>query len=344
MDEWVTVPGKKNRQVQNVDSDAKFLRNQQPLKTGASEPESQVTGFLSTFKTFPCKQLSAHDFKICAGFHNTSNFQDRRRNPFQPPYYSFDESRNDSEKCYHPVIYKTQLCADYLQQRCARADFCAKAHGAIELRNPQQFSQSHSVSTAPARMFSLAAAASVSPEIFLTSKPSDAVEERVQLRQGAVAVPSFSLSWFPWNCSTCTFENPGKHVVCEVCESPKESSHHNTLTQSSRDKSTRSLSVELTARQAAFCTNKDLFLEIKKAARLNFVDIHLPLPTEPFNLRLHGPASNLADATRCVKAAMESYLSRFLQTRTFEVPSNLKDTVCGLVKMVIIVFIFVSFK
>jgi len=89
-----------------------------------------------TFKTTVCTNESHHDWSRCKFYHNS---KDRRRKLASGYYYYPDDVQNDIEFVYHPMIYKTQPCPEFHKKSaCSRGVFCAKAHGAEELRSARE--------------------------------------------------------------------------------------------------------------------------------------------------------------------------------------------------------------
>ena len=87
--------------------------------------ETQVQLFLETFKTKPCTNTEFHEFSLCPDHRvmtNDAPFGDQHRNPFEQPY-SVDEAIGPIEMCFHPLIYRTQMCRD---DKCKREVFCAR--------------------------------------------------------------------------------------------------------------------------------------------------------------------------------------------------------------------------
>ncbi len=96
-------------------------------------PKDRVE-FLKSFKTIQCptEAFECHDHRLCPYFHSSG--KDRRRDPFQT-FYNVAQAKNNVERLYHPVKYKTTLCINNPQ--CKFKEFCPNAHSHKELCNKE---------------------------------------------------------------------------------------------------------------------------------------------------------------------------------------------------------------
>lgn len=100
--------------------------------------EEEVVQFLSKFKTTPCQNQEFHDHRFCGEYHKDG---DRRRNPYTS-FYDVESCRNDMERMYHPVIFRTELCHNDISS-CQFGKICARAHVQVEVRNRIQANLSY---------------------------------------------------------------------------------------------------------------------------------------------------------------------------------------------------------
>jgi hypothetical protein len=93
--------------------------------------EDEICELLSTFKVRPCDDsYHHHDYRICTGYH-TQN--DQRRDPYKF-CHDVEESRNATEKMYHPLMFRTYLCAKGGPKQCPYGQWCANAHSEAGMR------------------------------------------------------------------------------------------------------------------------------------------------------------------------------------------------------------------
>ena len=97
-----------------------------PNQSGAADAEK----FLRTYKISQCRITERHDWKECLSWHNDGPTGDRRRDYYKKPYTP-NETLNLVEKCYHPDVFRMQMCRN---NPCPRGKLCSYAHRAEELR------------------------------------------------------------------------------------------------------------------------------------------------------------------------------------------------------------------
>ena len=87
-----------------------------------------------------------HDVRLCFHYHS---WEDIRRNPYIQ-FYSGSENKNDFERAYYPLAYKTEICQNLLT--CI-GRFFPRAHQFSELRyvDPETYHHDHSFLFCPAR-------------------------------------------------------------------------------------------------------------------------------------------------------------------------------------------------
>lgn len=93
---------------------------------------------LYIFKTQRCNYASKCTKIDCKFYHNET---DKRRIPTFNPYTGFNYSwkiepggcQNDTEVHYHPMVYKTQMCA---RKKNCELKHCSYAHNQREIRHP----------------------------------------------------------------------------------------------------------------------------------------------------------------------------------------------------------------
>lgn len=91
--------------------------------------EKEVQTFLSSFKVESCQSKEYHDHRLCRFYHDE---RDRRRNPYRL-CYNVEESKNNLEKMYHPLVFRTALCRR--TDGCLFGNkLCAHAHSSRDLR------------------------------------------------------------------------------------------------------------------------------------------------------------------------------------------------------------------
>jgi len=95
--------------------------------------EIQIRKFLETFKTMPCEKTVHHDHRLCPQYHEYA--KDGRRNPYTQKYDK-DESLNQMEKLYHPVLFRTTLCRNV--SSCQFQSCCARAHREADIRDREE--------------------------------------------------------------------------------------------------------------------------------------------------------------------------------------------------------------
>ena len=120
MSEWVIAVTKK-KPVEKVAG---------PIGHNQAQTEDQVKKFLSTYKTKACNKKDFHDHRFCP-FNHTSS--DTRRNPYET-YYPYHDSRNLTERMYHPTNFRTAVCD---RDQCPFGKFCSHARSDSELRDRQ---------------------------------------------------------------------------------------------------------------------------------------------------------------------------------------------------------------
>ena len=94
-------------------------------------PRDSGARMLVEWKTRPCPSEEEHNWTLCQHFH--AGGVDRRRNPFAECYLP-EQSANKVEELYHPLRFRTQLCAR--RRACAFRDpyVCSFAHSEQDLR------------------------------------------------------------------------------------------------------------------------------------------------------------------------------------------------------------------
>eukprot|EP00467_Chlorarachnion_reptans_P023263 CAMPEP_0114531136 /NCGR_PEP_ID=MMETSP0109-20121206/25883_1 /TAXON_ID=29199 /ORGANISM="Chlorarachnion reptans, Strain CCCM449" /LENGTH=592 /DNA_ID=CAMNT_0001713937 /DNA_START=82 /DNA_END=1857 /DNA_ORIENTATION=+ len=115
-----------------------FHRKKKETNPHPKVNEKQVRKLIATFKTQQCTERTEHDYRICEGYHSQ---KDKRRNPYKTYYVpntnlGFHGCLHGVELAYHPLIYRTRICAS--PKNCPYHDFCAKAHGEHQLRDRNQ--------------------------------------------------------------------------------------------------------------------------------------------------------------------------------------------------------------
>lgn len=194
MMEWNVVLSRRDRTLPESSSVTQKLHNSDSIRK-----------FLSTFKTTPCNQDTYHDTRLCPYYHNQE--KDRRRNPFEI-YYDLSEGRNDVERLYHPMKYKTGYCKK-MNSCCPLKNFCASAHDMGELRDKNQAACSYTETmlSKPATAISVASFVAAKPKAHTTKSaishskssclPSWVTEKDMSINSRMnLPISSNSMEWF----------------------------------------------------------------------------------------------------------------------------------------------------
>ena len=126
--EWTSVQGR--RRAAGGAAGPEFV-------CGGGERSAAVRRLLGTWKTEPCADPAPHDWRLCGRHHAGAGGQDARRDPFAERYLP-EDARNKAEEAYHPITFRSRLCARGAACPFRSPYVCAFAHAEADLRGMKE--------------------------------------------------------------------------------------------------------------------------------------------------------------------------------------------------------------
>lgn len=139
------------------DSDFQAVKSKsrkQPTRHRMCQRPHEPRFDLASFKTCKCTDNTHHNWLQCERYHvdSSGRMPDRRRNPYNEQYFP-DEALNDTEKLYHPILFRTILgckssklratpldlegaTLQEIDSACKYGKYCAFAHYPEEVQTP----------------------------------------------------------------------------------------------------------------------------------------------------------------------------------------------------------------